>query len=197
MSFQHVSDNDESGTTVSCTSVGVLNSQTHAHKSTLLHKLGGSERLREAVDIYYDKIAQDSLLAPFFVQTDMKLLKWHQFNFLSIAFDNRITNNFDLTELILNRHEQMFESGLSEIHFDAMMTHFKLTFLELNIPNCLIDEALLILRRLRPAFVEGAIQARKKKQTMKRLTTIHFAVGAAALISVGAIKLYRNLLIHK
>jgi hemoglobin len=195
--FEKESDNNDPVNTISCASVGLLNSQTSAHKTTLLFKLGGRDVLRTAVDIYYDRIMDDDLLIPFFRTTDMKLLKWHQFNFMSVAFDNTITNDFDLTDLILNKHKQFFDNGLCEIHFDAMMGHFKETFVELNIEQILIEEALMILDRLRPVFVEGALQARNKKQSSNSLSRFNVVVVTVTIISIVAIRLYRNLFVHK
>ena len=42
--------------------------------------------MHAAVDNFYDKLAADPMLAPFFQNSDINLLKWHQFNMMSVAF---------------------------------------------------------------------------------------------------------------
>lgn len=191
-SFDKVDGSYTDGVSHACVSmsIGVLNSETNAHKQTLLHKLGGREMLRLAVDRFYDRLVQDKQLQPFFGSTNMQLLKWHQFNFMSIAFDNTITHDYDMSTLILERHRNLFDSGLNEAHFDAMMNCFVFTLQDLKIKQELIDEALSILNRLRPAFVQGSALARNRKEQRKIRCAIQ-ASAVIALIGIGIVRFYR------
>jgi len=58
---------------------------SNAKRETLLHKLGGPDALRVAVDRFFESLVADEKLAPFFMGVNVKLLKWHQYNFMSIA----------------------------------------------------------------------------------------------------------------
>ena len=60
--------------------MGALNSSNNAHKEELMRKLGGKDMLHAAVDKFYDKLTADPVLEPFFRNSDVHLLKWHQFN---------------------------------------------------------------------------------------------------------------------
>lgn len=51
----------------------------------LLERIGGTEALRAAVDEFYSRLLEDEALKPFFEGVNIKLLKWHQYNFMSIA----------------------------------------------------------------------------------------------------------------
>jgi hemoglobin len=137
---------------------GVLHSNANIHKETLLNKLGGTHMLHTAVDHFYDKLIADPELQPFFAQSDVKLLKWHQFNFMSIAFAH-VPEDFDVAELILKRHARFFAMGMNEKHFDLVIEHFRKTLQELDIDTTLIQEAVDMLMPVRPVFQQGAANA--------------------------------------
>lgn len=168
-----------------CTSIGVLNSSINTKKETVLHKLGGKNTLRIAVDQFYDRLVHDKTLEPYFSTTNIQILKWHQFNFMSIAFSDEtvVPEYFDMSTLILSRHKHLFEMGLNETHFDIMMMHFVATLQNLNIKDDLIEEALFMLSPVRRVFIQGALLAQQKKLEKDRvyqsiqITTIAVVIG--------------------
>jgi truncated hemoglobin YjbI len=74
-------------TSSSSSKAGVLQSGIAARKETLLLKLGGKDVLHKAVDTFYDQLVKEPELEDFFRDIpDVSILKWHQFNFMSVAF---------------------------------------------------------------------------------------------------------------
>lgn len=156
-------------TTAGCTSIGVLNSHTNAHKQNLLFKLGGKEMLKKVVEQFYNHLSSNECeIHTFFQKTNIQMLKWHQYTFLSIAFTNPeiiCADNFDIQTTILKRHERMFRNdGLNEYHYDIMMKYLVVTLTEMKIEQIYIDEALGVLLPLRAVFQKGAILAQQHRQ---------------------------------
>lgn len=175
-----------------CTSIGVLNSSINANKETVLSKLGGKEMLRIAVDQFYIRLVNDIVLQPYFNTTDIPILKWHQFNFMSIAFsnDNVIPDDFDMSTLILNKHKYLFDMGLNETHFDLMMKHFVDTLHDLNIKDDLINEALYMLSPVRKVFLQGSTLAKAKRNKDKFYQSIQI-ITVATIVGMGIVRFFR------
>ena len=53
---------------------------------SLYERIGGAPAVEAAVDLFYDKIMADERVKYFFEQTDMKVQRNHQKNFLTLAF---------------------------------------------------------------------------------------------------------------
>ncbi|EEC48823.1 predicted protein [Phaeodactylum tricornutum CCAP 1055/1] len=164
-------------------STGVLFSGESERKRTLLGKLGGKDILNEAVDVFYERLLQDDDMNQFFRGTDMQILKWHQLNLMSVAF-TKVPDNFDLASMILRQHRRFFEMGMTEFHFDIFVGHFKAAFQTLNVEAELVDEASTVIRSLRPAFVQGAMQEKERRnaKTKRRILSLVALVGVAVLL---------------
>lgn len=150
-------------------------------KKVLLERLGGTEALRVAVDEFYSRVIADKALHPFFEGVNVKLLKWHQYNFMSIAF-TEVPDDMDVAELIRTKHARLFLDGLDETHFDIVAGHFIATLKHLGVQQAEIDQAVGVIAPLRPVFVEGAIEAKKEKRK-KLMTRVAILV---ALVAVAA-----------
>lgn len=158
----------------------------------MLAKLGGQEVLQKATDQFYDKQLRDDRLMKFFNGTDMAILKWHQFNLMSIAFTH-VPKEFDVHHLIIVRHQKLFDDGLTELEFDLVMGHFESTLKEMKQQGVLLDESVIeeslaVVRPLRKVFEEGAQMARNRRaaenaRQQRRLWTA--AVAVAALVMFG------------
>lgn len=147
--------------------------------------------LRTAVDKFYDRLVLDPVLQPFFRGTNIQLLKWHQFNFMSVAFAN-VPDELDMTNLVLSKHRWLFDMGMTEKHYDAMMQHFVETLKEINIAQELIDEALFMLSPMRPIFVQGAVLAQSRRQAKRRMHNLQMTA-MIAVVAIGMLRLYRNM----
>jgi len=115
----------------------------------------------------YDKLAADPMLAPFFQGSDINLLKWHQFNMMSIAF-SFVPESFDVEELVLKKHARFFDVGLTCVHFDRVVRHFENTLHELGVADKIVQEAITILLPLREVFEKGVLEAEARRRAVLR-----------------------------
>jgi hypothetical protein len=101
---------------------------------------------------------------------------------MSVAF-TQIPENFDLSNMILRRHQGLFDMGLCEHHFDKFVAHLEATLLSLAVGQSVIDEGVAVIMTLRPVFANGAQGARDRQnaRTMQR---------AVALVAVTGLVLY-------
>jgi len=129
---------------------------------TLLTKLGGAEAVKAAVDELYTRLLDDPETSMFFEDMNMVFLKQHQVNFMKIAFDV-IPDDLDVAGMMLKAHSKLFSKGLTEKHFDLVAKHLVGSLQSLNVPQELIDEAVVIVGPLRVVFEEGAKKAREEQ----------------------------------
>lgn len=130
-------------------------------ESYLFDRIGGEAALEAAVDVFYDKLTTDDMLKGYFVGFDMDRLKAHQRKFMKVAF-TKIPDDFDVGAFLSEKHAKLFERGLSELHFDAVATHFVATLESLGVEQNLINEAVSVIAPLRPIFEKGAADAKAR-----------------------------------
>lgn len=162
-------------------------------RRVMLHKLGGEEKRREAIDRFYIKQMNDERIMHFFEGSDVEIIKWHQFNLMSIAF-TAVPANFDVRKLLLTRHQNLFDEGLSEEHFDIVSKHFTDTLHEMGVDPELAKEALEVVLPLRAIFEEGAQEARKRRDEAAfhwRLEKTMF-VALLAVMAINAVRKRRS-----
>jgi len=128
----------------------------------------------------------DPVLQPFFQNSDIQLLKWHQFNFMSIAFSH-VPETVDVEELVLKKHARFFDVGMNVTHFDLVLQHFESALNELGIAHETIQEAVNVLLPMRPVFQRGVEEAAARKRAALRL---HYIFTATVAATVGAIALH-------
>lgn len=168
----------------------VLHYGANERRAIMLEKLGGNKVLREAIDRFYEKQLADERLMYFFRGVNVEIIKWHNFNLMSVAF-TAIPDNFNLQDLLLNRHKRLYEMGLNEEYFDFVLQHFEDTLTEMDVDEDLIKEALEVVRPLREVFAQGyrEAQERKRKAELKRRAVMAIAV---AVVAVGIVKLIKS-----
>jgi hemoglobin len=127
-------------------------------KEHLLARIGGPTALEAAVDIFYEKIIADETLVKFFKNVDMKKLKKHQRDFLTLAL-TEVPEGVDVPYLIGTKHKRLFAEGLNETHFDSVAGHLVSTLEGLQVRKDYIDEIVAIVGPLRGVFEEGAKKA--------------------------------------
>jgi hemoglobin len=166
--------------------IGVLHSGNTIGREALLKKIGGKAVLHKAVDNFYERLVTDPKIAIYFEGANLQVLKWHQFNLMSIAFNN-VPEDFNVHGLILDRHTQLFANGLDEYTYDLVLEHFQATLLDLNVPVDAVQEAVAVVQPLREAFARGAATARKQKlresQKQSRQVLLLIAVGVVAALA--------------
>ena len=114
--------------------------------STLYERLGGEAAVAAAVVRFYEKIMDDTLLAPFFEGVEMDRLIEKQIGFMTLAFDgpSRYTGR-DLRVA----HAPLLRRGLRDVHFDGLAGHLAETLRELAITEEVVAEVLAILETTR------------------------------------------------
>ncbi len=108
---------------------------------TLFDKIGGTAAVEAAVDIFYRHILEDKSINQFFDNTDMEAQRAKQMSFLTMAFGG--PNNYSGKDM-REAHAPLVAKGLNEDHFNAVAGHLKDTLKELEVPDNLIQEVMVI-----------------------------------------------------
>eukprot|EP01023_Acetabularia_acetabulum_P053508 TRINITY_DN5991_c6_g1_i1.p1 TRINITY_DN5991_c6_g1~~TRINITY_DN5991_c6_g1_i1.p1 ORF type:complete len:248 (-),score=21.01 TRINITY_DN5991_c6_g1_i1:145-834(-) len=106
---------------------------------------------KKVVDVFYAKVLQDPLLAPFFENIDMQTLKRKQEILMNIAFGGlEVFEEFpDLGAL----HAKLIkDKGLNMKHFDRFIAVFNETMRELDIPDFKQKNVNETFKATRPKF---------------------------------------------
>ncbi|MGH7440492.1 MAG: group I truncated hemoglobin [Polyangiaceae bacterium] len=120
--------------------------------ATLFERLGGPTAIEAAVVRFYDKIMEDSSVAPFFDGLDMDKQIKKQIAFMTLAFGGPSTyTGRDLR----TAHAGLVKRGLGGAHFDAVAVHLKATLEELGVGTREIDEVLAIVGGTRADVLGG------------------------------------------
>ena len=86
---------------------------------------------------------------------------------MGIAF-TAVPESFDVNHLILKRHQKLFDDGLDESYFDLVMSHFTDTLREMKVDPTVIDAAIEVIMPLREIFIQGAVEAKERRQQRQR-----------------------------
>ena len=115
-------------------------------KTSLYERIGGENAVAATVVKLYAKILDDPLLAPFFENTDVNVLRRSQAAFVTVAFGGP---NHYTGQSMRRAHAASVEKGLNSNHFNAVAGHLKTAMQELNVAPDLIEEALAIVETTR------------------------------------------------
>ena len=113
---------------------------------TLFDKLGGEAAVNAAVDIFYRKVLNDQRINRFFENVDMEKQAAKQKAFLTMAFGG--PHNYT-GEDMRKGHAHLLKMGLDDSHFDAVVEDLGATLVELNVPQELINEVVVICESTR------------------------------------------------
>lgn len=115
--------------------------------------IGGAASVTAAVDLFYDKVLADDVLAPYFAGTEMKRQKSHMRAFLAVALGG--------PSLYAGRDMAAAHHGLgvTDLAFDHVVTHLVDTLTELGVPADVIGEIGAKILPLRGQIVEHAAAA--------------------------------------
>ncbi|WP_286830642.1 MULTISPECIES: group I truncated hemoglobin [Kordiimonas] len=118
---------------------------------TLYEAVGGEPAVNAAVDLFYDKVMADPLLAPFFEGVEMGAQNRKQKAFFTTIFKGE-TRGADA--YMRKAHAGLVEErGLSDAHFDAVAKHLLATLEDLKLPNGLIGQIMGAAAGLRDAVL--------------------------------------------
>jgi len=116
----------------------------------LYEHVGGSGTIKKLVEIFYDRVLADPILAPFFPDADMPGLRAKQVMFLSMLLGRaRTFSGRDLAAA----HAGARTQGLTDAHFDALLRHFDEAMQELDISNVYIQQVLARIEATRDAVL--------------------------------------------
>lgn len=128
-----------------------------AHES-LFEKLGESEGVSKAVDLFYKKVLADRRVVGFYNGVDMQMLHKNQKNFLCKVFGgpDRYT-----ARTLIDSHQKLF---ISNYHFDIVKGHLLDALQELQVPEELISQVGQIFEGARNDVVNPEIKPRNEQQ---------------------------------
>ncbi len=89
--------------------------------STLFERIGGEPAIEAAVELFYRRLLEDSLLGPVFAGIDLPRLKGHQRRFLTLAMGG--PDAYAGRDLGTAHRRIAERHGLDDRHFDAVLGH--------------------------------------------------------------------------
>ncbi|KAJ9457925.1 Group 1 truncated hemoglobin GlbN [Diplonema papillatum] len=109
-------------------------------RGSLYDRLGGAAAVRAAVDKFYEKVLADPRVRRFFDGVDMQKQRTMQTAFLTFALGGPA--NYTGRSMRDAHRTLVTESGLSDVHFDAILEHLTLTLKELGVGDRDVEEAI-------------------------------------------------------
>ncbi|MFM8340931.1 MAG: group I truncated hemoglobin [Methylomonas sp.] len=116
------------------------------NQASLYERIGGEAAVNAAVDLFYQKIADDYRVNRFFENVDMSKQAAHLKAFMSLAFGG--PNEYTGRSL-REGHARLVKKGLNDSHFDVVLELLGETLQELNVPADLIAEAAALVESVR------------------------------------------------
>jgi hemoglobin len=108
---------------------------------SLYEQLGGDPAISAALDRFYGKVLADPTVSVYFERVDVERVKAAQRAFLAMAFGG--PNNYGGRDL-RTAHAATRARGLDEKDYEAFMTHFRDTLVELGVAEPQIAEVMAI-----------------------------------------------------
>jgi truncated hemoglobin YjbI len=139
---------------------------TSSQEKTLYDRLGGDSFINILTCSFFDEIAENPDLKPFFRHISVAALKTHQVKLFRVIFGNgeEKPEEEDLLDFMLKTHTRLFlELGLDETRFDQVANCFIQGLQSFQVGQGIIDECVAILVPLRVVFEYGAQVAAKEK----------------------------------
>lgn len=115
----------------------------------LFASLGGAAVLRAVVDDFYERVFADPELAPFFVRTDRRAQREHQYEFLAAALGGpRGYTGRSLRAAHRGR-------GITAAHFARVAGHLQAALSAAGVPDDVAAAIVATAARLQPEVVDG------------------------------------------
>ena len=117
---------------------------------TLYDTIGGSQRINAAVELFYAKVFADDSLRSFFEGVDLKGLYARQSMFVSMLVGGqKVYSGKNLTLA----HAGARLKGMSDVHFDTMLDHFRAALTEVQVAPDRVAEIITLLEGTRDAVL--------------------------------------------
>jgi len=118
---------------------------------TLYDTIGGSKRINAAVELFYAKVFADDSLRSFFEGVDLKGLHARQSMFVSMLVGGqKVYTGKNLTLA----HAGSRLKGMSDVHFDTMLHHFRAALTEIQVAPNRVAEIMTLLEGTRDAVLD-------------------------------------------
>lgn len=115
---------------------------------SLYDRLGGKNGIQSAVELFYDKIKDDSRVSHYFQHVDFTKLMEHQTIFLSFASGGP---NYYTGKSLTQSHEHL---NITSAHFDEVLGHLTDSLIELRVTGRDIVQVLALLLPLRAQIIK-------------------------------------------
>jgi hemoglobin len=112
----------------------------------LYELIGGKRTVWAATDGFYRRVLQDESLRQFFVTADMPHLRARQSMFISMLLGGRVVYT---GKDIGAAHARARELGLTDIHFDKFLKHFRAALDEVGVKPENADKVMKLLESKR------------------------------------------------
>ena len=122
--------------------------------SKIHDSLSNEGGIRRAVEMFYDGVAADPALAPYFVGIDMDRLRWHQTTLLCAVTGG--PQQFDGRDLA-SAHAGL---GITEGHFTRVIAHLVVALRTLGVPERTVDEIAHTFSLYQPHIIAAAAPER-------------------------------------
>ena len=107
-------------------------------EETLLERIGGASAVLDTLEIFYDRMFADELIAPFLEGVDPQVLLEKQYDFLGRMLE---ASEYDADRL-RSAHQALVERGLGDPHFDAYLAHLRVALADAEVSDDCIDEVI-------------------------------------------------------
>ena len=97
---------------------------------TIYETIGGRLRIKAAVELFYAKVFADESVSHFFQGVDVKGLHARQSMFVSMLLGGKIVYT---GKDIRTAHGNSRMKGMSDVHFDTILKHFRAALEEIQI----------------------------------------------------------------
>ena len=117
---------------------------------TLYETIGGSQRINKAVELFYAKVFADDSLRSFFEGVDAQGLYARQSMFVSMLVGGQKVYT---GKNIALAHAGSRLKGMTDVHFDTMLDHFRDALTEIQVDPDRVDEIMTLLESTRDAVL--------------------------------------------
>jgi hemoglobin len=121
-------------------------------EKSLFDEIGGLDAIVAAVDLFYDKVQNDSSLAHFFEHLSIEKQSEKMIAFMAWAFGG--PNEYKGRDLRTAHKQLVHKMDLDETHFDSIALHLNDTLKELSVPPHLIDKAINIVSQTKEEVLD-------------------------------------------
>jgi hemoglobin len=131
--------------------------ETSPREESLYERVGGEAAITAAVGIFYDKLLADPVTRRFFAGLDMERQITKQISFMARAFGGPM--EYQGRDLGVAHAELVRNSGLGDVHFDAVVRHLESTLVEIGLARSVVDEVLAVVEGTRDQVLGRSVPA--------------------------------------